>query len=142
MTVPIIKAIAALIATATLGTGATGTATAAGLTDTRTDAAATTVTATADTSSLPDHLINGTFDYPTCPGGKASCDVDPTTGWGGFYKDFGGDNKFAPSTTGIVPSSAGTAIRRACAPTSSPPRIRSYSIACSWAMPTTTTARR
>lgn len=96
MTIPIIKAIAALIATATLGTGATGTATAAGLTDTRTDAAATTVTATADTSSLPDHLINGTFDYPTCPGGKASCDVDPTTGWGGFYKDFGGDNKFAP----------------------------------------------
>lgn len=81
MTIPIIKAIAALIATATLGTGATGTATAAGLTD---------------TSSLPDHLINGTFDYPTCPGGKASCDVDPTTGWGGFYKDFGGDNKFAP----------------------------------------------
>ena len=96
MTIPIIKAIAALIATATLGTGATGTATAAGLTDTRTDAAATTVTATADTSSLPDHLINDTFDYPTCPGGKASCDVDPTTGWGGFYKDFGGDNKFAP----------------------------------------------
>lgn len=96
MTIPIIKAIAALIATATLGTGATGTATAAGLTDTRTDAAATTVTATADTSSLPDHLINGTFDYPTCPGGKAACDVDPTTGWGGFYKDFGGDNKFAP----------------------------------------------
>ena len=96
MTIPIIKAIAALIATATLGTGATGTATAAGLTDTRTDAAATTVTATADTSSLPDHLINGTFDYPTCPGGKSSCDVDPTTGWGGFYKDFGGDNKFAP----------------------------------------------
>lgn len=96
MTIPIIKAIAALIATATLGTGATGTATAAGLTDTRTDAAATTVTATADTSSLPDHLINSTFDYPTCPGGKASCDVDPTTGWGGFYKDFGGDNKFAP----------------------------------------------
>lgn len=96
MTIPIIKAIAALIATATLGTGVTGTATAAGLTDTRTDAAATTVTATADTSSLPDHLINGTFDYPTCPGGKASCDVDPTTGWGGFYKDFGGDNKFAP----------------------------------------------
>ena len=95
MTISIIKAIAALIATATLGTGATGTATAAGLTDTRTDAAATTVTATADTSSLPDHLINGTFDYPTCPGGKASCDVDPTTGWGGFYKDFGGDNKFA-----------------------------------------------
>lgn len=94
MTIPIIKAIAALIATATLGTGAT--ATAAGLTDTRTDAAATTVTATADTSSLPDHLINGTFDYPTCPGGKAACDVDPTTGWGGFYKDFGGDNKFAP----------------------------------------------
>lgn len=78
MTIPIIKAIAALIATATLGTGATGT-----------------VTATADTSSLPDHLINGTFDYPTCPGGKAACDVDPTTGWGGFYKDFGGDNKFA-----------------------------------------------
>lgn len=96
MTIPIIKAIAALITTATLGTGATGTATAAGLTDTRTDAAATTVTATADTGSLPDHLINGTFDYPTCPGGKASCDVDPTTGWGGFYKDFGGDNKFAP----------------------------------------------
>lgn len=96
MTVPIIKVIAALIATATLDTGATGTATAAGLTDTRTDAAATTVTATADTSSLPDHLINGTFDYPTCPGGKAACDVDPTTGWGGFYKDFGGDNKFAP----------------------------------------------
>ena len=96
MTIPIIKAIAALIATATLGTGATGTATAAGLPDTRTDAAATTVTATADTSSLPDHLINGTFDYPTCPGGKAACDVDPTTGWGGFYKDFGGDNKFAP----------------------------------------------
>ena len=96
MTIPIIKAIAALIATATLGTGATGTATAAGLTDTRTDAAATTVTATADTSSLPDRLINGTFDYPTCPGGKAACDVDPTTGWGGFYKDFGGDNKFAP----------------------------------------------
>ena len=96
MTRPIINAIAALIATATLGTGATGTATAAGLTDTRTDAAATTVTATADTSSLPDHLINGTFDYPTYPGGKASCDVDPTTGWGGFYKDFGGDNKFAP----------------------------------------------
>lgn len=96
MTIPIIKAIAALIATATLGTGATGTATAGGLTDTRTDAAATTVTATADTSSLPDHLINGTFDYPTCPGRKASCDVDPTTGWGGFYKDFGGDNKFAP----------------------------------------------
>lgn len=65
MTIPIIKAIAALIATATLGTGATGTATAAGLTDTRTDAAATTVTTTADTSGLPDHLVNGDFEYPS-----------------------------------------------------------------------------
>ena len=65
MTIPIIKAIAALIAAATLGTGATGTATTAGLTDTRTDAAATTVTTTADTSGLPDHLVNGDFEYPS-----------------------------------------------------------------------------
>ena len=65
MTIPLIKAIAALIAAATLGTGATGTATAAGLTDTRTDAAATTVTTTADTSGLPDHLVNGDFEYPS-----------------------------------------------------------------------------
>lgn len=45
-------------------------------------------------SSLPDHIVNGSFDYPACPDGKNSCDVDPTTGWGGFYVDFG--RKFMP----------------------------------------------
>ena len=45
-------------------------------------------------SSLPDHIVNGLFDYPACPDGKNSCDVDPTTGWGGFYVDFG--RKFMP----------------------------------------------
>lgn len=45
-------------------------------------------------SSLPDHIINGSFDYPACPDGKNSCDVDPTTGWGGFYVDYG--RKFMP----------------------------------------------
>lgn len=87
---PIIKAIAALIAAATLGTGATGTATAAGLTDTRTDAAATTVTTTADTSGLPDHLVNGDFEYLPDGGWKtvdapsymtnAYTSVDPNNG--------------------------------------------------------------
>lgn len=45
-------------------------------------------------SSLPDHIVNGLFDYPACPDGKNSCDVDPTTGWGGFYVDYG--RKFMP----------------------------------------------
>lgn len=45
-------------------------------------------------SSLPDHIVNGSFDYPACPDGKNSCDVDPTTGWGGFYVDYG--RKFMP----------------------------------------------
>ena len=45
-------------------------------------------------SSLPDHIVNGSFDYPACPDGKNSCDVDPTTGWGGFYVDYG--RKFIP----------------------------------------------
>ena len=45
-------------------------------------------------SSLPDHIVNGSFDYPACPDGKNSCDVDPTTGWGGFYADYG--RKFMP----------------------------------------------
>ncbi|OSG96642.1 InlB B-repeat-containing protein [Bifidobacterium adolescentis] len=46
-------------------------------------------------SSLPDHIVNGSFDYPACPDGKNSCDVDPTTGWGGFYVDYDG-RKFMP----------------------------------------------
>lgn len=45
-------------------------------------------------SSLPDHIVNGSFDYPACPDGKDSCDVDPTTGWGGFYVDYG--RRFMP----------------------------------------------
>ena len=45
-------------------------------------------------SSLPDYIVNGSFDYPACPDGKNSCDVDPTTGWGGFYVDYG--RKFMP----------------------------------------------
>ena len=45
-------------------------------------------------SSLPDHIVNGSFDYPACADGKNSCDVDPTTGWGGFYVDYG--RKFMP----------------------------------------------
>ena len=45
-------------------------------------------------SNLPDHIVNGSFDYPACPDGKNSCDVDPTTGWGGFYVDYG--RKFMP----------------------------------------------
>lgn len=45
-------------------------------------------------SSLPDHIVNGSFDYLACPDGKNSCDVDPTTGWGGFYVDYG--RKFMP----------------------------------------------
>lgn len=45
-------------------------------------------------SSLPDHIVNGNFEYPACPDGKNSCDVDPTTGWGGFYVDYG--RKFMP----------------------------------------------
>lgn len=45
-------------------------------------------------SSLPGHIVNGSFDYSACPDGKNSCDVDPTTGWGGFYVDYG--RKFMP----------------------------------------------
>lgn len=45
-------------------------------------------------SSLPDHIVNGSFDYPACPDGKNSYDVDPTTGWCGFYVDYG--RKFMP----------------------------------------------
>lgn len=45
-------------------------------------------------SSLPGHIVNGSFDYPAYPDGKNSCDVDPTTGWGGFYVDYG--RKFMP----------------------------------------------
>lgn len=45
-------------------------------------------------SSLPGHIVNGSFGYPACPDGKNSCDVDPTTGWGGFYVDYG--RKFMP----------------------------------------------
>lgn len=45
-------------------------------------------------SSLPGYIVNGSFDYPACPDGKNSCDVDPTTGWGGFYVDYG--RKFMP----------------------------------------------
>ena len=48
----------------------------------------------ADTTSLPDHIVNGSFSYPACPDGKDSCDVDPTTGWGGFYVDYG--RRFMP----------------------------------------------
>ena len=48
----------------------------------------------ATAKSRPDHIVNGSFDYPACPDGKNSCDVDPTTGWGGFYVDYG--RKFMP----------------------------------------------
>lgn len=84
------RLLAGLLAASTLGTGATGTATAAGLTDTRTDAAATTVTTTADTSGLPDHLVNGDFEYLPDGGWKtvdapsymtnAYTSVDPNNG--------------------------------------------------------------
>lgn len=88
------RLLAGLVAASTLGTGLAGTANAV---DTN-GAAGTTksvVKLTADdTNNLPDHIVNGSFDYPACPDGKNSCDVDPTTGWGGFYVDYG--RKFMP----------------------------------------------
>lgn len=88
------RLLAGLTAAAALGTGLTGTANAVDVTG----AAGTTksvVKLTADdTNNLPDHIVNGSFDYPACPDGKNSCDVDPTTGWGGFYVDYG--RKFMP----------------------------------------------
>ena len=45
-------------------------------------------------SSLPDHISTARSTIPACPDGKNSCDVDPTTGWGGFYVDYG--RKFMP----------------------------------------------
>ena len=69
------RLIAGLVAASTLGAGLAGTAGAVDTTGTTgdakgvvklaSDAAATTVPATADTSGLPDHLVNGDFEYPT-----------------------------------------------------------------------------
>lgn len=69
------RLLAGLTAAAALGAGLSGTANAVDTTGTTgdakgvvklaSDAAATTVPATADTSGLPDHLVNGDFEYPT-----------------------------------------------------------------------------
>lgn len=117
------RLLAGLTAAAALGAGLTGTANAVDTTGVMADTTGTTKSVvklsddggnetsedTADNpdddsttsqdkatakSSLPDHIVNGSFDYPACPDGKNSCDVDPTTGWGGFYVDYG--RKFMP----------------------------------------------
>lgn len=88
------RLLAGLTAAAALGAGLTGTANAVDVTGATGNTKSVVKLAADDTNNLPDHIVNGSFDYPACPDGKNSCDVDPTTGWGGFYVDYG--RKFMP----------------------------------------------
>lgn len=58
------RLIAGLVAASTLGAGLAGTAGAADTTGTTGDAKGVVKLASDDTSGLPDHLVNGDFEYP------------------------------------------------------------------------------
>lgn len=62
------RLLAGLVAAATLGAGLAGTAGAADSTGTNVDGgAATAATVANTTNTLADHLVNGSFDYPSVP---------------------------------------------------------------------------
>ncbi|WP_270416635.1 hypothetical protein [Bifidobacterium pseudolongum] len=47
----------------------------------------------AATTSYPDHIVNGDFEYPVNAGwDKDLGEIDPVGGWGGFYSDVPGAN--------------------------------------------------
>ena len=58
------RLIAGLVAASTLGAGLAGTAGAVGTTGTTGDTKGVVKLASDDTSGLPDHLVNGDFEYP------------------------------------------------------------------------------
>ena len=48
----------------------------------------------AATTSYPDHIVNGDFEYPVNAGwDKDLGEIDPVGGWGGFYSDVPGATK-------------------------------------------------
>lgn len=61
------RLIAGLVAASTLGAGLAGTAGAVDTTGATGDAKGVVKLASDDTSGLPDHLVNGDFDYPSVP---------------------------------------------------------------------------
>ena len=63
----ITRLIAGLVAASTLGAGLAGTAGAVDTTGTTGDAKGVVKLASDDTSGLPDHIVNGSFDYPSVP---------------------------------------------------------------------------
>lgn len=88
------RLLAGLLAASTLGTGLTGTANAVDVTG-ATGTTKSVVKLTADdTNNLPDHIVNGSFDYPSVPSwtglagsssnknnkGKRFATINPSTG--------------------------------------------------------------
>ena len=61
------RLIAGLVAASTLGAGLAGTAGAVDTTGATGDAKGVVKLASDDTSGLPDHIVNGSFDYPSVP---------------------------------------------------------------------------
>ena len=79
-----------------------------------------------DPSTLPDHIVNGDFEYPYNAGWSSTEDgseIDPVDGWGGFYSDFGWKFKPIPNfdrskfgwdstQTGLAPDKQPTSAQR------------------------------
>lgn len=86
------RLLAGLLAASTLGAGLAGTAGAADTTGATGDAKGVVKLASDDTSGLPDHIVNGSFDYPSVPSwtelvgsnknnkGKRYATINPGTG--------------------------------------------------------------
>ena len=61
------RLLAGLTAAAALGAGLTGTANAVDTTGAASDTTGAVTTTADDTNNLPDHIVNGSFDYPSVP---------------------------------------------------------------------------
>lgn len=61
------RLLAGLLAASTLGTGLAGTANAVDVTGAAGDAKSVVKLTADDTNNLPDHIVNGSFDYPSVP---------------------------------------------------------------------------
>lgn len=61
------RLLAGLLAASTLGTGLTGTANAVDATGATGNTKSVVKLAADDTNNLPDHIVNGSFDYPSVP---------------------------------------------------------------------------
>lgn len=88
------RILAGLLAASTLGTGLAGTANAVDVTGATGNTKSVVKLAADDTNNLPDHIVNGSFDYPSVPSwtglagsssnknnkGKRFATINPSTG--------------------------------------------------------------